>query len=365
MKGRGNWNKQDIIGLYLFHSVNGPQLRSIVSKYDSLESFCRRGFSKSLFIDDQSLQLQDIREIGNGHICQHYEKGIQVITFACKEYPQSLLHIDYPPPILYVKGQLNEETCMAIIGTRNPTSYGQRVAEKYASTFAQHNICVVSGLAMGIDSIAHKTVVQTHGKTYAVIASGHEKISPKSAQELSLEILEKNGAIISEYPMNVKAKPLFFPRRNRIISGLSSSILIVESGKTGGSMITAQFAFDQNRDVFVVPGSIFSPMSEGNHFLLMKDKAMLTKDPLDMLLNVRKKIQPLSVRHECDMIEHAILQALSNEPVHIDEIQTKTGFTLSILAPCLLQLECRSLIKQLSGMNFIRLTNEFTLSAKT
>jgi DNA processing protein len=364
MKRRSLWGKEDIIGLSLFHSIHGPRLRAIISTYDSLDSFCRFGLSKPLFHDSITDIIAEIRDIGLRHIVLHEEQGIAISTFASEEYPQSLLHIEYPPSLLYIKGKLNNEIAIGIVGTRAPTPYGQRVGEYFSETLAHNGVCIVSGLAPGIDTIVHKSVIRNNGLTYAVIASGHEQISPRNARELSEEIIDSGGAIISEYSMNVKAKPPFFPRRNRIISGLSTSVLIVESGKKGGSMITAQFAFDQNRDVFVIPGSIYSPMSEGNHHLLLKDKGMIATNPHELLFHAKREPKKQNARHECNVEEHAILQYLGSEPKHIDEIVAYALISRSQIMSSLLTLQCRSIVKQLPGMNFIRLTNEFTLSKK-
>jgi len=364
MKRISLWGKEDIIGLSLFHSIHGPRLRSIISTYESLDAFCLYGMSKPLFHVSLTEIMDEIRGLGQEHIALHEDRGITIHTFDSEEYPNSLLLIDYPPSLLYVKGKLNTENAIGIVGTRNPTPYGQRVSEYFSEVLTLNGVCIVSGLAPGIDTIVHKTVVRNNGITYAVIASGHEQISPRNAKELSNCIIESGGAIISEYSMKVKAKPPFFPRRNRIISGLSSSVLIVESGKKGGSMITAQFAFDQNRDVFVIPGSIYSPMSEGNHQLLLKDKAMIAINPHDVLFHAKREPQQLITRHECNIEEHAILQILGNEPLYIDEIVVHTEIARSQVLSILLILQCRSIVKQLPGMNFVRLTNEFTLSKK-
>ncbi len=365
MKRSTFWGKEDIIGLSLFHSIHGPQLRAIVSAYESLDAFCQFGLSKPLFHTSVTDIITEIRDIGKRHLKLHEDRGIIIHSFDSEEYPSNLLHIEYPPSLLYVKGRLNNKIAIGIVGTRTPTLYGQRVGEYFSETLAHNGVCIVSGLAPGIDTIVHKSVVRNNGLTYAVIASGHEQISPRNARELSEEILDSGGAIISEYSMNVKAKPLFFPRRNRIISGLSTSVLIVESGQKGGSMITARFAFDQNRDVFVIPGSIFSPMSEGNHQLLLKDKGMIATNPHELLLHSKRDIKIQPARHECNVDEHAILQLLGSEPIHIDEIVTQAMITRTRVLSSLLILECRSIVKQMPGMNFIRLTNEFTLSKKT
>ncbi|MFZ9814803.1 MAG: DNA-processing protein DprA, partial [Candidatus Kapaibacteriota bacterium] len=146
---------------------------------------------------------------------------------------------------------------------------------------------------------------------------------------------------------------------------LSKSVVIIESGKKGGSMITAQFAFDQNKDVYVVPGSIYSAMSEGNHHLLMRDKGMIVTNPEELLYDTKRQSKKQNTLHECNVEEHAILQILNSEPLHIDEIVAKSMIKRPQTLTCLLNMECRTLVKQLSGMNFIRLTNEFTLAKKT
>jgi DNA processing protein len=363
MKSSMQWGMHEIVGLSLYNSIHGPLLRSIIERYRNLEDYCKYGKSQSMFQEQGRTIASTIATIGRNHIEQHAEKGIAIYTVQSDEYPEALKQIDYPPTVLYVKGKLNLAVGYAIVGTRNPSQYGQRVTEYYASSFSQMGLCIISGLAHGIDTIAHSTTVKSGGLTYAVIASGHEMISPKNAKMLADEIIENGGAIISEYSMHVKAKPPFFPRRNRIISGLSSAVLIIESGKKGGSMITAQFAFDQNRELYVIPGSIYSPMSEGNHLLLMQQKAMITQDPEDMVQPFKKQVKDSASIIECDSNEHAILQLLSDEPMHIDSIISLTKLSTGVICSTLLLLECRQLIRQLSGKHFIRLTHEFTLKS--
>ena len=147
MKNTMRWGADEIIGLSLLSSIHGPLLRSIVGKYSSLETYCRYGLSQSLFLGNEQSSADHIIQIGRTHREKHEEKNISIITFHCENYPETLKHIDYPPPILYIKGSLNSSIGYAIVGTRNPTLYGQRVAEQYAEEFSRHGICIISGLA--------------------------------------------------------------------------------------------------------------------------------------------------------------------------------------------------------------------------
>ena len=184
MQNNMRWGANEIIGLSLLSSIHGPLLRSIVEKYSSLESYCRYGLTQPLFLGNEQSNAEHIIQIGRNHREHHEQYNISIITFNCENYPETLKHIEYPPPLLYVKGSLNHSMGYAIVGTRNPTLYGQRVTEQYAEEFSRHGICIISGLAQGIDTIAHRSTLNSNGLTYAVIASGHKMISPKSAKWL-------------------------------------------------------------------------------------------------------------------------------------------------------------------------------------
>ena len=193
------------------------------------------------------------------------------ININSKYYPERLKNIDDPPKELYCLGNLellNYKNNIAIIGSRNCSLYGERAAKDFAYNLAKENICIVSGLAKGIDSFSHIGVLKAKGKTIAVLGSGLDNIYPKENIKLVEEIIKNNGLVISEYPLGTKPLKNHFPARNRIISGLSDSILVIEARKNSGTNITVDFALEQGKDVFVIPGNIYSKTSDGTNFLI-------------------------------------------------------------------------------------------------
>lgn len=193
------------------------------------------------------------------------------INMNSKYYPERLRNIDDPPKELYCLGNLellNYKNNIAMIGSRNCSSYGERVAKDFAYNLAKEDICIVSGLAKGIDSFSHIGALNAKGKTIAVLGSGLDNIYPKENIKLVEEIINNNGLVISEYPLGTKPLKYHFPARNRIISGLSDSILVVEARRNSGTNITVGFALEQGKDVFVIPGNIYSKTSDGTNFLI-------------------------------------------------------------------------------------------------
>ena len=208
------------------------------------------------------------------------------INMNSKYYPKRLKNIDSPPKELYCLGNLellNYKNNIAMIGSRNCSSYGERVAKDFAYNLAKEDICIVSGLAKGIDSFSHIGALNAKGKTIAVLGSGLDNIYPKENIKLVEEIIKNNGLIISEYPLGTKPLKYHFPARNRIISGLSDSVLVVEARKNSGTNITVDFALEQGKDVFVIPGNIYSKTSDGTNYLITEGAipVLTYKDILD------------------------------------------------------------------------------------
>lgn len=213
------------------------------------------------------------------------KENIKVITIEEKEYPQRLKKIEDCPFVIYAKGEyklLNEEKIISIVGSRESSEYGRKTTLKFSYLLARKNYIIVSGMAKGIDSYAHKGALAAKGKTIAVLGSGIDYIYPKENEKLYNEILEKQGLIISEYPLNTTPIPKYFPYRNRIISGLSDKVLITEAQKRSGSIITANLALEQGKDVYAVPGNITSYKSEGTNTLI-KEGAFLVTSLEDIL----------------------------------------------------------------------------------
>lgn len=286
------------------------------------------------------------------------KKGIKICTLSEAEYPSLLRNIYNPPIILYYRGILpSNERLLAIVGARRATAYGKNTARLFAAELAEQGFIVVSGGARGIDTEAHLGAVDK-GQTIAVMGCGVDIIYPPENKRLFTMIAE-SGAIISEYPPGTSAHPAFFPARNRLISGLSLGTLIVEAAQKSGALITADFALEQNRDVFAVPGSIFSELSKGTHQLI-KQGAKLVQSVSDILEEYgfeanEPQVEDSSLTHD----ETAVYSVLTYDfPIGIEEIVMKTNLTPSIVTYILLQLELRGLVAGQSGQRYVRAARE-------
>ena len=284
---------------------------------------------------------------------------VRITTWKDPTYPQLLKQIPHPPHILYTCGALSEEDnfALAIVGTRKITSYGQQVTEHFARELAANQVTIVSGLAQGIDTVAHQTALATGGRTIAVLASGLESIYPRANIPLARQIVDsKRGALISEFPLGVKPEGGNFPARNRIISGLSLGVLVTEAPASSGALITARFAQEQGRDVFAVPGSIFAKSSGGTNRLI-QDGAHPTLEIDDIIkaLNlflIPQKRELQAVLPENDE-ERSLLALLSHEPQHINELIQISQLPTTTVTSTLMMMELKGMIKQLENMQFV------------
>lgn len=284
----------------------------------------------------------------------------RIITYWDVEYPSLLKRIYYPPIVLYAIGQFKEQDqySVAIVGTRQPTYYGKTQTEFFTEQLIKKNITIVSGLARGIDSLAHKSALKNNGRTIAVIGSGLDIVYPPENKKLFEEISE-NGVIISEYPLGTKPDAQNFPRRNRIISGLSLGTLIIETKINGGAMQTAAYAIDQDREVFAVPGNINIKQSEGPNSLIQKGEAKLVTTADDILVELKIKIKPEIGKNipkphiDLNLFEEKLLQIINHEPKHIDEISSVSLLSISDCLVNLLTLEFKGIVKQLPGKMFM------------
>lgn len=282
---------------------------------------------------------------------------VAVLTCDDPNYPSRLKEIYDYPPVLYVRGSLpaDDEPCLAIVGTRRPTVYGRQVTEEIVADLARSGITIVSGLARGVDSVAHRAALDAGGRTVAVFGSGLDIVYPGENAKLAQTIIE-HGALVSEYPLGVKPKAENFPLRNRIMSGLSLGVLVVEAGERSGALITAHQAAEQNREVFAVPGSILSPASQGTNRLI-QEGAKLVQNYTDVLqeLNLAIVVQQAEIREfsPANEIESAILEQLSSEPNHIDEICRRSGLTMPEVSSTLSVLELKGIARQVGGMNYV------------
>ena len=277
---------------------------------------------------------------------------IQKINIKDKEYPKLLKEIPDPLQILYVKGEfLSNELCFGVVGTRRFSSYGKEVALEIAGDLAEAGITIVSGLAPGIDTFSHQAAVERGGRTIAVLGTGidEKSIYPQSNVKLARKIVESGGCLISEYPPGTPGFKTNFPQRNRIISGLSLGILVVEAKQKSGALITANYAFGQKRKVFAVPGPIFSSNSRGPH-ILIKRGAKLVENAEDILrdLNLLRKTGQRELKGETQE-EDFILNALKEGALDVDKIIQKTKFSPKTVNSLLSILEVKGKIRNLGG----------------
>jgi DNA processing protein len=288
----------------------------------------------------------------------------RIVTFFDKEYPKILKEIHSPPMLLYVKGKRipEHQNFISLVGSRRATHYGIKSAEKIALGLARRGVGVVSGLAIGIDTAAHRGCLWGKGFTIAVIGTGLDIVYPSSNREMIHQIQE-TGSIVSEFPLGSPPEPKNFPIRNRVISGLSRGVVIVEATRNSGSLITASLALEQGREVFAVPGSIDSFKSRGAHFLI-KQGALLVEnadDILDELGYSERAVEgrgspegfPESVS-QMNQSEKKIFEIIGDYPIHIDEVARMGKMDTSEVSSILLELEIKGVIRQLAGKMFIR-----------
>lgn len=292
-------------------------------------------------------------------------RNLQIVTFWDSSYPEVLRRIYDPPPFLFVHGTMADADIhsVAIVGTRSPSDYGIALAEKFSSGLARLGMTVVSGLARGVDTVVHTAALNHAGRTLAVIGSGLDVIYPSENKALS-EKISARGAVISEYDMGAKPDAMNFPRRNRIISGLSLGTLIIETDVNGGAMITASTALDQNREVFAVPGNVNTKRSRGCNALIKEGKAKLVDSIEDVLVELAAKL-PRSMTSgikedriapaDLTLFERVIFDHLSASPIHIDALAERLRTATADVLVNLLSLEFKGLIKQLPGKLFMRL----------
>jgi len=285
----------------------------------------------------------------------------ELITYWDNQYPDLLKRIFHPPLIIYTLGEFKpaDEESIAIVGTRLPSPYGRLEAEKFASGLAGKKMTVVSGMARGIDSVAHDSTLRSGGRTIAVIGSGLDVIYPPENRKL-FERIRENGVIVSEFDFGTKPDAQNFPKRNRIISGLSLGTLVVETRFTGGAMQTAAYALDQNREIFAIPGNINVAQSEGPNSLIQRGEAKLVTCVDDILQELRLDRKPdlkkeLNIKKvDISFFEQKVYDVLSLEPKQIDDIAAAASLSISECLVNLLTMEFKGVVKQLPGKMFIR-----------
>jgi DNA processing protein len=288
-------------------------------------------------------------------------ENIQTVSLEDDEYPPSLKEIFYPPFLLFYKGNLATDNLktLAVVGARKCTYYGQQIIEKIIPPLVKHQILIISGLAIGIDSLAQVATVKAGGRTIGVLGSGIDRASiyPAQNQRLADQIIASGGAIVSEFPTGTPPLPQNFPQRNRIIAGLAQATLVVEANDKSGSLITARYALEEGREVLAVPGNIFSPASEGPNKLIKSGaKPIFSADDILESFGIYEEKKPEKKSRNLDnfnLDERKILAKLSSEPTHLDELARATQLDTKIINSTLTILEIKKAVKNVGGGNYI------------
>ncbi len=291
-----------------------------------------------------------------------YAQGIGILTREDELYPPRLKEIDQPPPVLYVRGELIPEDswAVAVVGTRRVSAYGRQVADELAMFLAANGLTVVSGMARGVDAIAHQSALKNGGRTIAVLGCGVDRIYPPEHATLASKIMA-SGALVSDYPPGTPPDASNFPARNRIISGMAMATVVVEAGESSGALITAQFAVDQGREVFAVPGNILAPQSKGTNRLIAQGAhPLLSARDLVDVLNLEHVTEQRSVRKilPADEFESSLMSVLSHEPLHLDEIRSQTGMPIERVSATLVMMELKGMVRQVGGNSYVAIRDE-------
>ncbi len=286
--------------------------------------------------------------------------GVEALNWRHPDYPPRLKEIADPPPVLYAKGSLlpADERAVAIVGTRGPTAYGREAAARLSTDLADNGITIVSGLARGIDGVAHRAALDAGGRTIAVLANGLDNVYPREHASL-FQRAQGQGAVVSEYPLGVRPDARSFPRRNRLISGMSLGTLVIEAPMQSGAAWTVRHALDQDREVFCIPGSIFSPNSQFTNRMIQEGAKLVSTytdvlEELNLTVLTRQLEMPAAVESE-DSDEADLLKHLRDEPLHIDDIRRSASLPIAAVSGTLSILELKGKVKQVGCMHYIRI----------
>jgi DNA processing protein len=359
--------KQFWIALNLVRGIGAVRFRNLLEVFGDAKTAWEAPESKLRSAGLSKKIIQNLIQLRNGIDLAHIQSQIEahqvtVLTWDDPDYPSRLHEIDQPPPVLYLRGTLTEadEWAVAIVGTRRVTTYGRQVTEQVATTLAQSGITVVSGLARGVDSIAHQAALNAGGRSLAVLGSGVDRLYPPENQRLAEHMIER-GAVISDYGLGTQPEATNFPPRNRIISGLSLAVVIVEASRQSGALITANFAVEQGREVFAVPGNISAPQSQGTNWLIQQGaRPMLHPQDVLEVLDVGRIAQHREARAviPANDLEAKILELIRNEPLHMDEISIQAQAPIKEVSSTIAMMELKGMVRQMGGMNYQALHEE-------
>jgi DNA processing protein len=353
------------LGFSLVQHIGSVRLLHLYEYFKSLEKawYATEKELRDIGLNDQPLTalLQSRKKLDLDAEMQRVEQvGAQLLTLADEAYPANLRVITDAPPVIYVKGELlpQDRLALGVVGTRRATRYGRDVAHRMSHWLAKSDVTIVSGLAQGIDAAAHQGALDAKGRTIAVLGCGIDRIYPQEHEQLAQQIM-RNGALVSEFPIGTPPTGQNFPRRNRVISGLSLGVLIAEAPEKSGALITAETALEQGREVFAIPANIFNPNGTGGNKLIQEGAklVMRARDILDELnvsyseQEIQEQAQKIAPENE---LEVKLLNLLEADPIHVDDIIRETGLSTAEVTSTLTILELKGLAQSVGHMQYCR-----------
>lgn len=356
------------LGFNYVSGIGPAKIQALLGYFNTLEKAWNASDEQLRDIGFDIRAIQSLNEVRQNFDLDQYVRqvetsGVGVVTWGSPEYPELLREIPAAPPLIFLRGQLKpiDRWAVAVVGTRRLTAYGRQVTRDLVAGLVVNGITVVSGLARGIDAVAHRTALEDGGRTIAVMASGIDKVYPPEHRDLAREIVAGRGAIISDYPFGAEPESSHFPARNRLISGLSLGVIVIEAGERSGALITARFALEQNREVFAVPGNIHSPVSVGTNRLIQQGGKLVMRvedilEELNLRMAAEQAVAQVVLPETAE--EAALISQLSSQPIHVDELGRLTGMPMSLISSTLTMMELKGMVQQVGGMNYIRLREE-------
>ena len=351
-----------------FNYVNGigpAKVQALLGAFGDLERAWHAGESQLRDIGFDARAIDSLREARqkldlDAYATKVAASGAQALTWESADYPGLLRQIPAAPPVLFVRGAFApvDDWAVAVVGTRRLSAYGRLVTHDLATALARNGITIVSGLARGIDGVAHRAALEADGRTIAVMGCGIDRVYPPEHRDLAHAIVDGHGALVTDFPLGTEPSSINFPARNRLISGLALGVLVIEAGERSGALITARFALEQDRDVFAVPGNVNSPVSVGTNRLIQQGAKLVTRieDILEELnLRMVTEQQAAQAVLPDSAEEAALLSQLSSQPLHVDGLGRLTGMPSYLVSSTLTLMELKGMVQQVGAMNYVRL----------
>lgn len=370
-----NVSVRDLLMLSAVRGVGTTRLRALVERFEDTGAILRAGARELALVQGMDRKTAaavaqafrggaegDAARFADEQLSRLNRTNARILTLWDAEYPSNLRTIYDPPPLLFLRGVIHAdlEHSIAVVGTRTMSAYGRAMAAQFGTALAELGVPVVSGLARGVDTAAHTAVLKARGRTWGVIGSGVDVIYPPENRALAERMMEEGG-LLSEFPMGTKPDPGNFPRRNRIISGITLGTLVVETAREGGAMITASTALDQNRELFAVPSAVSDRKPSGTNMLIRQGHAKLTEGVQDILDELGRRLKPVLKRPpapppplELSLFEERLYEQTGDQPVHIDQLSERAGMPVADALVHLLSLEFKGAVRQLRGKVFVR-----------